>query len=1379
MADLGTISILVDVRGQPIVKELATDLSNVAKEEVKVSVATQRVMADFKRMQQITAMLKKDTDAASASFQRFSAKELQQASQRMQGFESSLANTRRGMGQMGMATQQVGYQVGDFLVQIQSGTSAFVAFGQQATQLVGILPAFSGVLGMSVGSLIALSSGLGIAIPLLTAIGAVFMRTSEESEVATQSVNKQKEAYDALVTVIEDLRLKRGMLQSDAGSEQEQNALNAIYQLELKRSVLQQEAEELQRRINEGVDTGLEYKLMEIQTAIKANEAEKSRLETVLRISQEEADRLATLEAQLKAEGQAEELARLKKDAFHAMAGEMSAVSSSIFEAKTNAEGLAAVDIEGGIAAAANSAMALARNLGVSFEVAKKLAAGGYSNTPTVFDPRDPRYDPAKVAQESQFGFKYNRTLQEITKSASGAAKGIAEVQKSAESLRRELDQPLVSAVGSISDAFGDFVARGLKDFKGFVQQILGSFKNMIAQMIAMAVKNRIMLSLGIGGITPGMAAAGQVAGLGSAGGMMGSLGIGQGIAGLAGGTGFLGGMGNAVSGLAGGGAGFLGIGGNAALAGGGALATIGAAIPVIGAVAAAFSFFKKKTKELDAGLRITVTNMDALVKSFQTIQTKRFWGLSKKTTTTESEVSAEISDPIVEAVQKMQTQIVKAAELFGISSDAFENFVYDFEVSLKGLTEEQKIQKVNEEIVKMGDAFTALSGQFTSMNELLLAAQERYDLTTRLLQAQGKEEELLTRQRELELAAVQDVNKALLEQIHAQEDANRLAEQTREIERQALAAAEEAARLAAKISEDKAQIEIKLLEAQGKAAEALAAQRATELAALDETNRALLQQVFDQQDLNKAQEEANRVAEEAKKLAEEKTAIELKLLELQGKANEALTLQREKELAAVDESNRELLKLTYAMEDYNTALSKTMEAVEESTRVYEGALSDLRQAMDREMSAAQSALDNAQSVLDNALQNQLGILEGNLSSAEDAVRNAQQSLEEAQRREFEATIRSRIAAVNNSFASLISSIEQRLEVAQQKAEASRRIFEVLDSALQERRLVTAGREFASRQAALSYVSGGGSDPERLSSALSVLNEPTEQLFSSFQDYARDFALTTNAIQESRDLAEATMTADEQMVVLLEQQLESSKASQEAQLEALEKLLEVQEEFLTVTEATQQLLEAQETYDQAKTAHEELLAQYPQLQETFITVGDALAQYLAAQATFEQVQKQHEELLAQFTGLNETLLTVAQATANLNSAITAQSAAQQAQADAQAALAKAIADAAAISVAEAVPAFAYGGMHSGGMRLVGENGPELEVTGPSRIYSNRDTANMFRDPQLAGAVDGLRREVSGMRSEQLQLQVEISKNVKRVYDIERKWDTDGLPPERV
>ena len=204
MADLGTVSFLIDIQGQPLVKELARDFDTVTVSEKKVSDATQRVMADFQRMKSIMQMVKTETDGAANSFQRFSVKELQQAAQRMQGFESVLANTRRGMGQMGMATQQVGYQVGDFLVQVQSGTNWMVAFGQQATQLVGILPSFAGKLGMSVGSLIGISTGLGIAIPLITAIGAAFMRTSEASK---EAVNQIKSNMNSLQSTIEKMHL--------------------------------------------------------------------------------------------------------------------------------------------------------------------------------------------------------------------------------------------------------------------------------------------------------------------------------------------------------------------------------------------------------------------------------------------------------------------------------------------------------------------------------------------------------------------------------------------------------------------------------------------------------------------------------------------------------------------------------------------------------------------------------------------------------------------------------------------------------------------------------------------------------------------------------------------------------------------------------------------------------------------------------------------------------------------------------------------------------------------------------------------------------------------------------------------------------------------
>ena len=77
-----------------------------------------------------------------------------------------LGNTRNKMNGNNMAIQQLGYQFGDFAVQVQGGTSAFVAFSQQGSQLAGILPMIAGPLGLSMGAAVGLSAALGILIPV-------------------------------------------------------------------------------------------------------------------------------------------------------------------------------------------------------------------------------------------------------------------------------------------------------------------------------------------------------------------------------------------------------------------------------------------------------------------------------------------------------------------------------------------------------------------------------------------------------------------------------------------------------------------------------------------------------------------------------------------------------------------------------------------------------------------------------------------------------------------------------------------------------------------------------------------------------------------------------------------------------------------------------------------------------------------------------------------------------------------------------------------------------------------------------------------------------------------------------------------------------------
>jgi lambda family phage tail tape measure protein len=58
--------------------------------------------------------------------------------------------------------------------------------------------------------------------------------------------------------------------------------------------------------------------------------------------------------------------------------------------------------------------------------------------------------------------------------------------------------------------------------------------------------------------------------------------------------------------------------------------------------------------------------------------------------------------------------------------------------------------------------------------------------------------------------------------------------------------------------------------------------------------------------------------------------------------------------------------------------------------------------------------------------------------------------------------------------------------------------------------------------------------------------------------------------------------------------------------------------------------------------------------------------------------------------------------------------------------------------AAGVPGFASGGDFGGGLRLVGENGPELEVTGPSRIYNASQTAAMLTGNSNTNVVAELR-----------------------------------------
>ncbi|AZB65041.1 tail tape measure protein [Cereibacter sphaeroides] len=329
---------------------------------------------------------------------------------------------------------------------------------------------------------------------------------------------------------------------------------------------------------------------------------------------------------------------------------------------------------------------------------------------------------------------------EEIAKLGELLKKGLLsadEYQRAIGELNKDLGDG-IPLINDVATAWGDFVAGGFRDFKGFVSNVLGSFKSMLAEMIATAARNRIVIGMGLGGGgLAGTAAAAGVPGMGGGGlGMLGSL------FGGGGGGGFLGGIGNAFSAFGSGALGSLGnffsgglsggfayIGQSLSMASGslvGLAQAAGAILGPIAAVAAAVSFFGTKTKLLDAGLRVTVRELNAMVETYKKVEKSRFGGLSKSRSTSYGLADGEVAGPIVEAVSQMQRSVLDVADTLGIGAEAFKGFAASVRFSTKGLSDEEIGTKLQEKLAELGDSFAARAFGYVGKNDQAIKDLEK-----------------------------------------------------------------------------------------------------------------------------------------------------------------------------------------------------------------------------------------------------------------------------------------------------------------------------------------------------------------------------------------------------------------------------------------------------------------------------------------------------------------------------------------------------------------------------------------------------------------------------------------------------------------------------
>ena len=128
------------------------------------------------------------------------------AAQNAKKFADAQRLAGKSTNKFGMYAQQVGYQVGDFFVQVQSGTSALVAFGQQGTQLAGLLPGVAGAV-------------IGIGLSLGTMLLKTFLDTKDAGKQLEESIKGVENALSNLSNVSSMLRDTLGAPFSEANTQ--------------------------------------------------------------------------------------------------------------------------------------------------------------------------------------------------------------------------------------------------------------------------------------------------------------------------------------------------------------------------------------------------------------------------------------------------------------------------------------------------------------------------------------------------------------------------------------------------------------------------------------------------------------------------------------------------------------------------------------------------------------------------------------------------------------------------------------------------------------------------------------------------------------------------------------------------------------------------------------------------------------------------------------------------------------------------------------------------------------------------------------------------------------------------------------------------------
>jgi len=290
---------------------------------------------------------------------------------------------------------------------------------------------------------------------------------------------------------------------------------------------------------------------------------------------------------------------------------------------------------------------------------------------------------------------------------------------------------------------------------------------------------------------------------------------------------------------------------------------------------------------------------------------------------------------------------------------------------------------------------------------------------------------------------------------------------------------------------------------------------------------------------------------------------------------------------------------------------------------------------------------------------------------------------------------------------------------------------------------------------------------------LDKLQSQTEAFANDFLSEAERLAPVTKMVtQQMAALGLAGVTTRDQYKDVVLGLANSGALATEAGAKQYAALLALAPEFAKVYPAAEDAVEAAKKITEAWQSVTDSIVD--EIRRIRGLVGTDKAQsYVSAQAAFAvataKARAGDQDAAASLPDLSQAMLSLAEAQAR--------NAVELAVIRGQTAASLATTAQSTVKYGVKIPGFASGGDFGGGLRLVGENGPELEVTGPSRIYNHMQTAAILSGGDNDALVDEMRLMRLALEELAVQSQdgdIAIAQSVAKLARYAERWDGGGL-----